>query len=651
MVKYIIMVLNHVKKMVLLNSLTKIKQEKWIKKVYKYYNKKMPFIKYNKKEIKKQFEYLQEKQNILFNENNFEDIDFKKNYLNCCILSDYYQNEERMNCCVNKYETPFNYYKKNYEKILHSYFSELTNFYEDGLEIINIDFNNPENSLNVILLQHIIYTKNKFCTVFKPYIFKFFIEFYNAKNILDLSSGWGDRLLGVLAIENKINKYIGIDPNKNLFNGYNKMITDLSNDKNKYVLINDKSENVEFIELESVDLIFWSPPFFTQEVYVTDKNRDDLKNQSIENFNSYESWEENFLIYTINKSVNNLKQHGILILYLGNIKYKTFLHKMNMCKKIKFLHNKHWINGTNIKNYIIYEKIEPILFCIKLKNINNDLIKKIKNKFNENINPPVKIENIKINNKNFNLIQECNLVAGTKERVAELFLKTKINNFSECVVYCGSYNGYGAVATAFASYKLGLKCKVFLSMIGTGFFEKTDIEKIKNTKQINTLMALDAEIYLCNNHRDAQNLKYDYSSIFKINGYETKKEYVILPMGLNDEKGEMINILSKQFSKSLIIGQTGNIWLVAGSGGILMALHKTLSNFKFFVYLTGGGKYKKNVINYSKKYKNISIVNNFKINPLKNIFYKSVENYDDKIIPFIAEYGNENDFIWNVACD
>ena len=634
------------------NNLTKIEQKNWIEKVYKFYDKKLPIIKYNKKEVIKQFEYLQQKQNIIINENNFEDIDYKKNYLNCCILSDYYQNEERMNCCVSKYETPFIYYKKNYKKILHTYFSKMVDFYENGLDIQKLDFINPENSINIILLQHIIYIQNRFCTIFKPYIFKIFIEFYNAKNILDLSSGWGDRLLSVLSIENEINKYIGIDPNKNLFNGYNKMIDDFSQNKNKYVLINDKSENVEFVELETVDLVFWSPPFFTQEIYITDKNRNDLKNQSIENFNTYENWEENFLIYTINKSINNLKQNGILVLYLGNINYKTFLHKMNMCNKIKFLHNKHWINDKNIKNYLIYEKIEPLLFCIKLKNENNEIINKIKRKLNENINPPVKIENIKINNKNLNLIQECNLVAGTKERVAELFLKTKINNFTKYVVYCGAYNGYGAVATAFASYKLGLKCKVFLSMIGTGFIEKTEIEKIKQTKQINTLMALNAEIYLCNNHRDAQNLKYDYSSIFKMNGYETKKDYVILPMGLNDDKGEMINLLSKQFLKSLHIKQNGNMWLVAGSGGILMALHKTLPNFKFYVYLTGGGKYKKNVINYSKKYKNIIIVNDFIINnSIKNTFYKSVENYDDKIIPYVAEYSKNDDFIWNVACD
>ena len=113
------------------NNLTKIEQKNWIEKVYKFYDKKLPIIKYNKKEVIKQFEYLQQKQNIIINENNFEDIDYKKNYLNCCILSDYYQNEERMNCCVSKYETPFIYYKKNYKKmVFHTYFSKMVDFYE-----------------------------------------------------------------------------------------------------------------------------------------------------------------------------------------------------------------------------------------------------------------------------------------------------------------------------------------------------------------------------------------------------------------------------------------------------------------------------------------------------------------------------------------
>ena len=67
----------------------------------------------------------------------------------------------------------------------------------------------------------------KECSTFKPKLEKFFIEFFKARKILDLSSGWGDRLIGAMASD--IDCYHGFDPNPCLHPNYKKIIKTLKN--------------------------------------------------------------------------------------------------------------------------------------------------------------------------------------------------------------------------------------------------------------------------------------------------------------------------------------------------------------------------------------------------------------------------------------
>ena len=71
--------------------------------------------------------------------------------------------------------------------------------------------------------------------------------------------------------------------------------------------------------------------------------------------------------------------------------------------------------------------------------------------------------------------------------------------------------------------------------------------------------------------------------------------------------------------------------------------------------MTGGGKYKKKVFDWAKNQKNISIIKDeiFTNKNLenKNVFYSSVKNYDDLILPYVKKYALKDDFIWNIASD
>jgi 1-aminocyclopropane-1-carboxylate deaminase/D-cysteine desulfhydrase-like pyridoxal-dependent ACC family enzyme len=294
--------------------------------------------------------------------------------------------------------------------------------------------------------------------------------------------------------------------------------------------------------------------------------------------------------------------------------------------------------------------------CDDISNKYTDIekIKMVKDKFKNNINnPPIFIQRINVLDKNINIIQDGVLITGTKQRVVTLFLKKilKTNPLLDTFVYAGSLNGFGALATAYGAKKLGLKAIVFLS---------TNTDHIDNQiytcRQIVTLQALGAQIYVCKNWNEARSLEYKTSE--DRNGIRLDNFYVC-PMGLNDDDGIMIKLLSKQIKKAIkntILKNSTNtrIWLVSGSGGIAMSIHKALPKATLFIKLTGGYKYKKKVYDWAKNKDNIFILND-EFDKDKNndshLYYSSVKNYDDLIFPYVKKYGNENDFIWNVASD
>lgn len=305
-----------------------------------------------------------------------------------------------------------------------------------------------------------------------------------------------------------------------------------------------------------------------------------------------------------------------------------------------------------------------------VKNKNREAINKMRNEIDkiDNNNPSLNIIDVNINNKNIHVIQDAVLLSGTKQRVAIPFLKTLPKHINT-VCYSGTYNGYGAVATSYGAYKLGLTSKVFLSSIPTGSLQKSSIETIMNSKQIITLLALKAKIYICDDYRTARD------SLYKI--LDSNNDHYLIEMGLNDPENVMTDLLSKLFQKAMkntILDTALNntmlnntmlnntisnpdkkirIFMVAGSGGILTALNKAFKkyNVEFLVFLTGGGRYKKRVIEYIKQNKNIRIINdnNNYINTKE--YYQTVKNYDDKIIPYVEKYGRNGDFIFNVAKD
>ena len=147
---------------------------------------------------------------------------------------------------------------------------------------------------------------------YKPSIAKSIYEKYNSKDILDFSSGWGDRLLAALIYSN-INKdfklYQAADPNPDLQKKYNQMIKSFNKTKRNFKIIQDGFEYID-IKDNDFDICLTSPPFFDMEEYSNDKH------DSLTQYNTFEKWYNNFLLVSIKKSIEHIKQDGYLILYI-----------------------------------------------------------------------------------------------------------------------------------------------------------------------------------------------------------------------------------------------------------------------------------------------------------------------------------------------
>lgn len=136
---------------------------------------------------------------------------------------------------------------------------------------------------------------------------------------LDISAGWGDRLLSAMALGME---YLGFDPNTDLQQGHSQMIADFgSPDKHKVVY-----QPFETSELENnfYDVCFTSPPFFKVELYTN------LPGQSVDSYNDLETWTQKFLFVSLTKAWMALKIGGHLIIYLGDTKEYKIAEKMNL---------------------------------------------------------------------------------------------------------------------------------------------------------------------------------------------------------------------------------------------------------------------------------------------------------------------------------
>jgi hypothetical protein len=238
------------------------------------------------------------------NEKYISIITKKEDYSNIDKLVDYFNEYPRMNSCRrDKPCSPLDVWNKKPE-ILYPWIQN---------QIKN------KNEITILGLREQLWKMGLECNAFKASLAITIYTLFNAKKILDFSSGWGDRLLAAIAYNAE--RYLGYDPNPNLQNGYQEMI-DLFvvGNKERYQIITEPFENSKLIK-EEFDLVFTSPPYFDFEKYIPSDNILSIT-QSIMNYPKFNDWIIHFLFKSLYKCWNCLTINGNMVIHLSDV-YKT----------------------------------------------------------------------------------------------------------------------------------------------------------------------------------------------------------------------------------------------------------------------------------------------------------------------------------------
>jgi hypothetical protein len=209
-------------------------------------------------------------------------------------LTDYFTEKCRMTCHFGKSASPLEYWQKYQNDILR----ELAKRRE------------KVNNYNV---REIMYARNKlmYCNNFRISVCLEVLDIFKPKRWLDISAGWGDRLISAL-LSPWVETYCGVDPNPCLHPGYKSMISKLDPTGVKTChLIQDGFETAKLPTGVQYDLVFSSPPFFDLEIY------SDATSDSHIQYNTVEKWFNGFLMPSIKKSIKYLNKDGYLVLYIG----------------------------------------------------------------------------------------------------------------------------------------------------------------------------------------------------------------------------------------------------------------------------------------------------------------------------------------------
>lgn len=157
---------------------------------------------------------------------------------------------------------------------------------------------------------------------FRPQVAKSIYQRYNPSCILDFSAGWGGRALGAMALNTS---YIGIDSNTLLEPCYNALRQ--YEPTVKLQMIFQPSETVDFSQFK-YDMIFTSPPYYTQETY-----------PEMPSYPTLQDFLETFLRPTILRAWEHLQPGGHMALNLPVWLYDRLILDIPLLEQVPMPYN------------------------------------------------------------------------------------------------------------------------------------------------------------------------------------------------------------------------------------------------------------------------------------------------------------------------
>lgn len=142
---------------------------------------------------------------------------------------------------------------------------------------------------------------------YRPHFSKQIIEMSGIEEgtLYDPCAGWGGRMLGTLAAGWR---YRSCEPNPVTWQNLERMQQFLAQDAGAVFdcsILQQPAETFDVGSIAPVDIVLTSPPYFNLEIY--NQNSD----QSYHQFDTYDSWEKNWLVPLINRCLDALNPAGI----------------------------------------------------------------------------------------------------------------------------------------------------------------------------------------------------------------------------------------------------------------------------------------------------------------------------------------------------
>jgi hypothetical protein len=165
------------------------------------------------------------------------------------------------------------------------------------------------------------------CSYFKITLMLALLRHFQPKRVLDMSAGWGDRLMGCILYGCE---YTGFDPSNCMFPRYNQMI-DTFNAADRCRVHHMGFENSPNVlkKRDLYDIVITGPPFFNLEIY--EKNS---PTQSISTFNTIDQWVVFFLYRSLNILWKHIKKGGHMVLYINDFNNLVMKKTYKYCESV-----------------------------------------------------------------------------------------------------------------------------------------------------------------------------------------------------------------------------------------------------------------------------------------------------------------------------
>lgn len=168
-----------------------------------------------------------------------------------------------------------------------------------------------------------LYLKSYELTNFKPSLVVSLAKYFNARRMLDISSGWGDRLIGFSASRaaGQLEYYEGSDPNPNMHSGY-AAIKKFFDVPDSAAVIHESPFEDAPIRGRDFDFMFTSIPYFDLEIY------DSGVGQSVFGKRGVMDWYNGFVLPSMNKCWDLMAPGGWILLNYEDTTTPTVTDKL-----------------------------------------------------------------------------------------------------------------------------------------------------------------------------------------------------------------------------------------------------------------------------------------------------------------------------------